>query len=127
MGRNKYYVKICQNCKREYRDWHKNSKYCSRDCYFEYKKMDKRKICAWCGKVFQIKRAAFHQIYCDRACYMEAHKDEKKRLEVKEMIENLDSAFSFMYNRCMDCKTAIPIGTLRCTECERRYNERERS
>ena len=66
MGLNKH---ICKFCGKEYQDYFKNSKYCSRECYDNYKKANaklKEKQCPVCEKWFKPKTST--TIYCSKEC-----------------------------------------------------------
>lgn len=59
----------CKFCGKEYEDYFKESKYCSKECYKSYRKENaklKDKQCPVCGKWFKPQNSSI--IYCSREC-----------------------------------------------------------
>lgn len=73
MGLNKH---VCSFCGNEYENYFKESKYCSQDCYKEYRKLNaklKGRVCRNCGERFD---AHDHNvIYCSRKCAGESRQN----------------------------------------------------
>jgi endogenous inhibitor of DNA gyrase (YacG/DUF329 family) len=66
MGLNKH---ICEFCGKEYEDYFKDSKYCSKECYRNFRKANaklKEKQCPICGKWFKPHDSS--TIYCSKEC-----------------------------------------------------------
>lgn len=60
---------ICKFCGEEYKDYFKDSKYCSRKCYEDFRKANvklKDKQCPICGEWFKPKTSS--TIYCSKEC-----------------------------------------------------------
>lgn len=60
---------ICIFCGKEYEDYFKNSKYCSKECYKNYRKENaklKEKQCPVCGKWFKPHNSS--AVYCSKEC-----------------------------------------------------------
>lgn len=63
----------CVNCGREY-DGRRDSKFCSKDCFFEHQKNRVEVTCSNCGKKFIMLRKQaekFDKHFCDMNCYSE--------------------------------------------------------
>lgn len=89
---------ICKNCNKEFEDYFKETKFCSRTCYEEYRQSNrkiKRIICPICDKEFLQVRP--EQIFCSNECKHKATEDrvecvcehcgkmfERKRSEVEK-------------------------------------------
>lgn len=56
---------ICQTCGKSFWARQQPAKYCSRECYFESRRLHKK--CAQCGQEFKAKRGS--QTFCSMACY----------------------------------------------------------
>lgn len=73
MGLNKH---TCNFCGNEYENYFKESKYCSQECYKEYRKLNaklKNRICPNCGKTFD---AHDHNtVYCSKKCAGESRQN----------------------------------------------------
>lgn len=73
MGLNKH---VCGFCGNEYENYFKESKYCSQDCYKEYRKLNaklKGRVCRNCGERFD---AHDHNVvYCSRKCAGESRQN----------------------------------------------------
>lgn len=54
--------------------WNKQSKYCSRICYWKDKIKPLSKTCAICGKLFKSKTWNTKAVYCSRTCRIEAQR-----------------------------------------------------
>lgn len=73
MGKNKY---ICANCNNEFESYFDNAKFCSKDCYKEYRQLNrqtKKVICPICNKEFLQERIG--QIFCSNKCKSESTKN----------------------------------------------------
>ena len=60
---------ICKFCGKEYEDYFKDSKYCSKECYKNYRKENaklKEKQCPVCGKYFKPHDSS--SVYCSKEC-----------------------------------------------------------
>lgn len=60
---------ICEFCGKEYEDYFKNSRYCSKECYKNFRKANaklKEKQCPVCGKLFKPQNSSV--IYCSKEC-----------------------------------------------------------
>lgn len=60
---------ICKCCGREYEDYFKDSKYCSKECYKNFRKENaklKEKQCPICGELFKPKTES--TIFCSKEC-----------------------------------------------------------
>lgn len=60
---------ICKCCGRDYEDYFKDSKYCSKECYKNFRKENaklKEKQCPVCGEWFQPRNSSV--IYCSKEC-----------------------------------------------------------
>lgn len=63
----------CVNCGKEY-DGRKKSKFCSRDCFFDYQKDRVEVTCAHCGKKLMMHRTQaekYERHFCNMSCYTE--------------------------------------------------------
>ena len=73
MGLNKH---ICSFCGKEFENYFKEAKYCSQDCYKEYRKLNaklKNHTCQNCGKTFDAHDGSV--IYCSKKCAGEARQN----------------------------------------------------
>lgn len=87
MGLNKH---ICSYCGREYENYFKESKYCSTECYKNYRKLNaklKNHVCPNCGEVFDAHDS--NVVYCSRKCAGEA-----KQNRVECICENCGKFFT---------------------------------
>lgn len=72
-------IHICKNCNKEFEDYFKETKFCSRTCYEEYRQSNrktKRIACPICDKEFLQVRP--EQIFCSNEC---KHKATEDRVE----------------------------------------------
>lgn len=63
----------CVNCGRTY-NGRKDSRFCSRDCFFDYQKDRVEVICSHCGKRFMMLRKqaeGYDRHFCNMNCYTE--------------------------------------------------------
>ena len=73
MGKTKH---ICEYCGKEYENYFKNSKFCSKECYRKYRDKNsklKNHICPNCGKCFDAHDSK--TIYCSKKCAGEAQRN----------------------------------------------------
>lgn len=69
-------VHICKNCNKEFEDYFEETKFCSRQCYEEYRQLNrktKRITCPICDKEFLQIRP--EQIFCSNKCKHKASED----------------------------------------------------
>lgn len=86
MGLNKH---VCSFCGNEYENYFKESKYCSKECYKEYRKSNaklKNHICLNCGESFDAHDS--NTIYCSKKCAGEA-----RRNRIECVCENCGKTF----------------------------------
>ena len=70
------YIHICKNCNKEFEDYSKGTKFCSRNCYEEYRQLNRKTknvICPVCNKEFL--QLTIGQIFCSNECKHESTKD----------------------------------------------------
>lgn len=73
MGKTKH---ICEYCGKEYENYFKDSKFCSKECYKKYRDKNaklKNHICPNCGRVFDARN--WDTVYCSKKCSSEAHRN----------------------------------------------------
>lgn len=73
MGLNKH---ICVFCNKEFKNYFKEAKYCSQDCYKEHRKLNaklKNHTCPNCGEIFDAHDSG--TIYCSKKCAGEARQN----------------------------------------------------
>lgn len=75
-------VQICQNCGKPFHG-RANSKFCSRDCFFEHREDKLEVACSNCGKRFMIKSQKEH------VQYHATHSSSKE--EVMPYVENREA------------------------------------
>ncbi|MCK9477540.1 MAG: very short patch repair endonuclease [Candidatus Muirbacterium halophilum] len=92
-GESKYLenVKKCDNCGKEYHNTNKNSRFCSKECYWEYRNKNKNEIfqsnqrknlinkeCEKCGKVYSVhKYREYTSKFCSKKCFYDFHNVKK--------------------------------------------------
>lgn len=73
MGKTKH---VCKYCGKEYENYFKDSKFCSKECYKKYRDKNaklKNHICPNCGKSFDAHDS--NTIYCSKKCASEAQRN----------------------------------------------------
>ena len=71
-------IKICENCKKEFKTHSSKSKCCSRKCSSELKKVEYKFTCIQCGVEF-IKRKSNEVKFCCKECYKKHKLDPKNK------------------------------------------------
>lgn len=66
-------IKVCENCKREFKTYHTDRKFCSKICFRENQIKEHSGICPICKNTFHKKRK--EQIFCSTKCRDEGHKN----------------------------------------------------
>ena len=71
---------VCKGCNKPYRakpsEIHRGKgNFCSRQCYFEWRKKNRMIVCEKCGISFERHNAK--RRYCSRACFDQANKDKE--------------------------------------------------
>ena len=73
------YIHTCGNCNKEFEDYSKGTKFCSRNCYEEHRQLNrktKKVICSVCNKEFL--QLTIGQTFCSNKC---KHKFTEDRIE----------------------------------------------
>lgn len=77
MGDNMGKIKhTCKYCGKEYENYFKDSKFCSKECYKKYRYKNaklKNHICPNCGRVFDARNS--DTVYCSKKCSSEAYRN----------------------------------------------------
>lgn len=92
-GKSKFQenVKVCDNCNCEYHNINKNSRFCSRLCYWEYRNSNKNEIfqsnqgenlinkeCEKCGKIYFVHKYRENSSkFCSKKCFYDFHNVKK--------------------------------------------------
>ena len=92
-GKSKYLenLKMCDNCGKEYHNTNKNSRFCCRECYWEYRNKNEKeifqsnqgknlitKICLECGKEYNVNKYRENTSkFCSKKCFYKFHNVEK--------------------------------------------------
>lgn len=102
-------INKCAYCGKEYKTYHRNSKFCSRECSAKNQDRKIEMTCAYCGKKFMAYRyRAETQKFCSQECHEKAqfhlgYDGTNKMCTSCGKIKPL-SDFNNGYTKCKDCR-----------------------
>ena len=109
-------IKICDICKKEFKNRNKNQRFCSRACYGKSKCKNTTRNCLFCKKEFNVGYVGHNQKFCSNKCFGLSIRTKKiinclecgKEFKQKDSKQKFCSKICSQKNRCKnvykDCK-----------------------
>jgi len=95
-------IKICPQCGKEFETDRENAKFCSKQCLYDSRKVNKERVCPICGKTFIYKKAK--QKYCSLKCNSTAQQSLVDNSGKKKRLHNI---WTDMKTRCYNANTPV--------------------
>lgn len=79
----KHIDKVCEQCGESFESGYEDRRFCSQECYSEWKKEGYKHTCKQCGETFRVFPSQDRK-FCSRECYSEWRRKEDKNEQVCE-------------------------------------------
>ena len=103
-------IKTCQFCGKEFKTYFKRRLFCSEECFYKSREINREYTCINCGKPFLSKQKDAQ--YCSKKCFYESRKVERIELICKECGKPF-------YRKASEIKQGS--GVCCSTECQYKY------